>query len=356
MSERFLPAVIDERGLPALKGAILRAVEEALSIDDKLDLDAKLEAYQRFIKRQTRSAERVRAAGAAQNLIGQARCVNERLLGELLDGMPKAAGGRPYQSVSTPAETEGVTPTLTDLGLGAKSRAWKLSARAQRLFSIPPTDFSNIIDDLITGDEPVTPMRVLRMWMARQQDDENETLKNLAPALPTGEYQTIVIDPPWEMTKIERDVRPNQVSFDYPTMDYEELAKLAITDLAASDAHLFCWTTHKHLPAALDLVERWGFRYVLTMVWHKSGGFQPVGLPQYNCEFVIYARLGSPKFIDTKAFSCCFAGTRREHSRKPDEFYELIERVTPAPRIDVFSREPRDGFAQHGNEVAKFAS
>lgn len=114
------------------------------------------------------------------------------------------------------------------------------------------------------------------------------------------------------------------------------------------------WTTHKFLPMSLRLLEAWDFRYVLTMVWHKPGGFQPIGLPQYNCEFCVYARRGSPMFVDTKQFPTCFEAPRREHSRKPDEFYETIARVTAGPRIDVFSREARDGFEQFGNEVERF--
>lgn len=90
------------------------------------------------------------------------------------------------------------------------------------------------------------------------------------------------------------------------------------------------------------------------MVWHKSGGFQPIGLPQYNCEFAIYARRGSPVFTSTKNFMVCNEWDRREHSRKPKEFYELIKRVTGGSRLDVFAREAHDGFAQYGNESDKF--
>lgn len=179
-------------------------------------------------------------------------------------------------------------------------------------------------------------------------------LKAEAPPPPKGRYECIVIDPPWEMQKIERDVRPNQVAFEYPTMTESELSEFDVPGMSADDAHLFCWTTHKHLPVALRLLDAWGYRYVCTMVWHKPGGFQPIGLPQYNCEFVLYARKGSPQFIDTKAFPCCFEAPRREHSRKPDEFYDVIRRVTGGHRIDVFSRESREGFDTFGNETGKF--
>lgn len=203
-------------------------------------------------------------------------------------------------------------------------------------------------------DEILAAAKQIRTEHAERRRVELAALKSERPPLPDGRFETIVIDPPWEMQKIERDVRPNQVAFDYPTMNEAELATFDVPAIAADDCHLFCWTTHKHLPMALRLLESWGFRYVCTMVWHKPGGFQPIGLPQYNCEFALYARRGSPQFIDTKAFPACFEAPRREHSRKPDEFYDLVRRVTAGPRIDVFSREARPGFEQFGNETAKF--
>ena len=182
----------------------------------------------------------------------------------------------------------------------------------------------------------------------------NANLKLIKPKPAINTYSTIVIDPPWEMEKIKRDVAPNQVGFDYPTMSEDELEAFPVRQMAAEDCHLFCWTTHKYLPMGLRLIEVWGFKYVLLLTWHKSGGFQPFGLPQYNSEFVVYGRRGAPKFRDTQAFNTCFQGERREHSRKPDVFYDTVRRVTGDGRIDVFSREAREGFEQYGNETGKF--
>lgn len=171
---------------------------------------------------------------------------------------------------------------------------------------------------------------------------------------PAGKYATIIVDPPWPIEKLEREARPNQFAFDYPVMGLDEIYNFEIPgSVALDDCHLFMWTTQKFLPRAFDVLAAWNFRYVFTMVWHKPGGFQPYNLPQYNCEFILYARRGNPQFLETKAFFTCFNADRSGHSIKPDEFYNLIRRVCPEPRIEIFARQERDGFDVWGNEVTK---
>ncbi len=194
----------------------------------------------------------------------------------------------------------------------------------------------------------------------KKAERREEVVSEIQASVPLGKFHVLVVDPPWPVQKIERDVRPNQSGYDYPTLTLEEIIECSfegrtIPDLAADHAHLFLWTTHRFLPDAFEIMRQWDFRYVCTMVWHKSGGFQPIGLPQYNCEFALYGRRGAAAFEDTKDFFCCFAGLRQEHSRKPETFYELVRRVTLEPRIDIFSREKHEGFSQLGNQIEKFA-
>jgi len=197
--------------------------------------------------------------------------------------------------------------------------------------------------------------RIVKFAQREERDKDAPKPPRIVP--PSDRYETIVIDPPWPIQMIETDHRLNQKTFPYPVMQESELRDFGtiIESIAAENCHLFMWTTQKMKPLAMELVDHYGFRYVLTMVWHKPNGVQPIGLPKYNAEFILYARKGAPRFIDTKDFWCCFSAPMREHSRKPDEFYETIRRVTDGKRIDVFSREFRDGFDQFGNESDKFS-
>lgn len=190
---------------------------------------------------------------------------------------------------------------------------------------------------------------VVREMKREQIVAKLEDVKTREVKAAQGVYDVVVIDPPWPMQKIERDVRPNQAEFDYPTMSEQELAEMKIP--IADSAHVWVWTTHKFLPMALRLLDAWGLKYVCTFVWHKPGGFQPIGLPQYNCEFALYARRGSPEFIDTKAFPTCFDAPRGAHSEKPEAFYDIVRRVTAGRRIDIFNRREIEGFDRWGNEA-----
>ena len=172
----------------------------------------------------------------------------------------------------------------------------------------------------------------------------------LFPDLPAGPYRTIVLDPPWPLTKFERKVRPRQQGFDYPTLTLAEISSLPLPGLLDQEAFVFLWTTQKYLPAAYPLLQAWGLKYRFTMTWHKPGGIQPLNSPQFNSEFVVVGSKGKALFTDLKAFNTAFQAPRAGHSIKPEEFYELIKRTCPPPRLDIFSRRSIPGFDRWGNE------
>ncbi len=176
--------------------------------------------------------------------------------------------------------------------------------------------------------------------------------KHLTPEAPEGKYKTIVIDPPWPIEKIERIVAPKQKKdIGYQLMDIEEIKQLPMADLFhEGGCNVFLWTTHKHLPVSFEILATWGVKYICTMVWHKKGGFQPFNLPQYNCEFVLYGHSGPIEFTETKDFMCCFNGKRLGHSVKPSEFFSVIQRVSPKPRLEMFARGSHKGFKGWGLE------
>lgn len=194
--------------------------------------------------------------------------------------------------------------------------------------------------------------RSVNRWLVRFYGRKVLPRPKISP--PKGKYSCVVIDPPWQVEKILRDVRPKQRDFDYATMSVEEITKLSIKKLAHDDCHLYLWTTHKYLPSAFDIVEAWGFKYQCLMTWVKNVGMTPFSW-MYSTEHVLFCVKGSLPLL-RKGVRLDFQARVREHSRKPDEFYEIVKKASPSPRIDMFSREKHKGFEQWGDELGKFST
>lgn len=314
-----------------------RALEVAHSIDEVKKIRDQAEAMRAYAKQANDTEFAIWAA--------EIKLRAERKVGEKIPELQEA--GELATSDSGNRNLGSTVETLNDHGVTKQqSERWRTEA------ALPEEKFEEYIAECKAAGEIPTSKELRRLGRQEQQRQAQEGLEPVE--LPEGVYDVLVIDPPWPMQRIDRDVIPEGTGFDYPIMPLEDIGALRISEIAADDCHLFCWTTQKFLPSSLEIVGAWGFKYVCLFVWHKAGGMQPFNLPQYNCEFVIYARRGSPKFCDLKSFSLCFEGQRREHSRKPDEFYETVSRVTDGRRVEVFAREARPGFEVHGNEPEKF--
>jgi N6-adenosine-specific RNA methylase IME4 len=174
--------------------------------------------------------------------------------------------------------------------------------------------------------------------------------------IPDGKFETFGIDYPLPMQR--GGVPDGCTGWCHPTMSLDQIkthVRETVRPLIADHAHSFWWTPQKFVPFTFDLLKEAELEYGFMMVWDKGKGPQAVGLPCFNNEFIVYARRGRPKFATTKQFRTCFFEKPREQCRKPDVFYNMVRRATAGPRIDMFSREKRQGFEQHGNEIDKFA-
>lgn len=171
-------------------------------------------------------------------------------------------------------------------------------------------------------------------------------------------YDTIVIDPAVEFRLYSDRGAKKSAQAQYRVMSDEAILDLPVGSLASMDCLLYLWATAPKLPLALRMIEAWGFTYKSVMVWRK---LTVNGLPRWGTgfrvrstgELVLVATLGNPK--QAYVPPTIFDGVARQHSRKPDEFYALAEKIMPfARRADVFSRQMRPNWDCWGDEAMKF--
>lgn len=166
-------------------------------------------------------------------------------------------------------------------------------------------------------------------------------------------YRTIVADPPWPSMHQRSTYHRGKPERHYPTMTVEAIAELDIP--AADDAHLWLWGINRLMEDAYRVVRAWGFTPMSILTWCKPGP----GMGYYlrtNTEHCIFATRGRPIVPTEPAMSSWYQWPRFEHSRKPDAFYELVERVSPGPRLELFARRRRYGWDVLGDEAPEEAA
>jgi len=173
-------------------------------------------------------------------------------------------------------------------------------------------------------------------------------------------YATILADPPWRFANRTGKVAPEHRRLSrYDTMSTDEIAALPIGEIAAPRSHCYLWVPNALVPDGLRVLAGWGFTYKAMFVWHKvrkDGGPDGRGVGFYFrnvTEPVLFGVRGGLRTLDAGRSQVNFLATRkREHSRKPDELYPIIEACSPGPRLELFARYPRDGWTAWGNEAA----
>jgi len=173
-----------------------------------------------------------------------------------------------------------------------------------------------------------------------------------------GGFKTVLADPPWRFTNRTGKVAPEHRRLDrYSTMTLAAIKDIEVADAAAKNAHLYLWVPNALLPDGLAVMEAWGFRYVSNVVWakrRKDGGPDGRGVGFYFrnvTEILLFGVRGSMRTLAPARRQVNMIETRkREHSRKPDEQYELIEACSPGPHLELFARHPRKGWTVWGDE------
>jgi N6-adenosine-specific RNA methylase IME4 len=172
-------------------------------------------------------------------------------------------------------------------------------------------------------------------------------------------YRTIVMDPPWEYERTVALGSGRAAASHYSTMTNAEIAALPVADLAGQNCRLYLWVTNPRLFAEptrdsispVEMLRAWGFRYVTMLTWHKLGA---PGMGWYfrgDTEHVLFGIRGKAPIPAESRLSNHFAAHRTVHSAKPDRFYEMVERVSPGPYLELFARRRRYGWDVWGNEA-----
>jgi N6-adenosine-specific RNA methylase IME4 len=187
---------------------------------------------------------------------------------------------------------------------------------------------------------------------------KNGAAKDLL-SLGPRKYQTILADPPWQFANRTGKMAPEHKRLKrYSTMSLQEIMELPVSQLAQPTCHLYLWVPNALVLEGLEVMKRWGFNYKTNLVWYKvrkDGGPDGRGVGFYFrnvTEMVLFGVRGHMRTLRPGRTQVNILSTRkREHSRKPDELYEIIEKCSPGPYLELFARCQRPGWDQWGNEV-----
>lgn len=172
-------------------------------------------------------------------------------------------------------------------------------------------------------------------------------------------YGTILIDPPWRFQNRTGKVAPEHLRLSrYLTLSLNEMKRLPVGDLGANPSHLYMWCPNALLPDGLELMKAWGYTYKTNLIWYKvrkDGGPDGRGVGFYFrnvTELVLFGIKGKLRTLPpARSQTNIIVQRKREHSKKPDEQYQLIEDCSPGPYLELFARERQPHWDAWGDQV-----
>lgn len=174
------------------------------------------------------------------------------------------------------------------------------------------------------------------------------------------QFSTILADPPWQFQNRTGKVAPEHRRLSrYETMSLDDICALPVSMVAAEPAHLYLWVPNALLPEGLRVMEAWGFKYKSNIIWHKvrkDGGSDGRGVGFYFrnvTEVLLFGVRGknARTLAPGRSQVNLLATRKREHSRKPDEIFPIIEACSPGPYLELFARGTRPGWALWGDQA-----
>lgn len=178
------------------------------------------------------------------------------------------------------------------------------------------------------------------------------------------EFGAIIADPPWRFSHRSGKGSPEHGRLSrYKTMAVDRIASIPIGDICAARCHLYLWVPNALIAEGLSVLDAWGFTYKTLLIWYKirgDGGPDGRGLGFYFrnvTETVLFGVRGKMRTREAGRRQVnLIASRKREHSRKPDELYLIVEQCSPGPYAELFARHPRNGWRQYGDEIGERVS
>ncbi|QEP43867.1 S-adenosylmethionine-binding protein [Ectothiorhodospiraceae bacterium BW-2] len=179
----------------------------------------------------------------------------------------------------------------------------------------------------------------------------------------TRKFSTVLADPPWQFQNRTGKMAPEHKRLSrYPTMTLQEIKDLPVEAIAEDTAHLYLWVPNALLAEGMQVMEHWGFTYKTNLIWYKvrkDGGPDRRGVGFYFrnvTEMILFGVRGknARTLQPGRSQENIISSRKREHSRKPDEQYEIIESCSWGPRIELFARGSRKGWFSWGNQADEY--
>jgi len=197
------------------------------------------------------------------------------------------------------------------------------------------------------------------MKIIKLTDYKSSVAREFISEIQQNDYKTILADPPWRFQNRTGKMAPEHKRLNrYPTLLLDEIKEIPIHLVASKNSHLYLWVPNALLKEGLEVMEAWGFKYKSNLIWHKirkDGGPDGRGVGFYfrnTTEIILFGTRGSMRTLQPGRRQVNIIRTQKqEHSRKPDELYNIIESCSPGPYLEIFARGKREKWDVFGNQA-----